>query len=317
MTKYGFTLFCEGFAPSDLVQQAIKAEEAGFDFLVISDHYHPWVPNQTHAGFAWNILGAVAQATEHIQLSTMVTCPIMRYHPAIVAQMAATVAVLSGGRFTLGLGAGERLNEHIVGRGWPSATTRHKMLKEAVEIIQMLWKGDYCSYDGKYYQVEDAKVFDLPAEPIPLFMAAGGQKAAALAAHLGAGFCNTEPNADIINTYLEEGGNADDTWSQIVLSWNEDEDAAKQTAFEQFRFSTGGWKVQAELPSPVNFEAAVKQVKPDDIAQSIPCGPEAQRHIKGIKGYTDLGFKHVAVVYPGQDLDGFLDFWKELRPQLP
>ena len=173
MTKYGFTLYCEGFAPNDLIEQAVKAEEAGFDFLVISDHYHPWLTSQSHAGFAWGILGAITQATKKIQLATMVTCPIMRYHPAIVAQMAATTAVLSGGRFTLGLGAGERLNEHIVGQGWPGATVRRKMFKEAVEIIQGLWKGGYFSYDGEYYKAEDARVFDLPAEPINMYMAAG------------------------------------------------------------------------------------------------------------------------------------------------
>ena len=317
MTTFGYTLFCEGYSPSDLIKQAIKAEEAGFDFLVISDHYHPWLTNHEHSAFAWSVLGALTQVTQKIELATMVTCPIMRYHPAIIAQMAATIGVMSGGRFTLGLGAGERLNEHIVGQGWPGVGIRHKMLREAVEIIQGLWKGGYYSYDGKYYKVEDARVFDLPKEPVPIFMAAGGPNAASIAAQCGVGLCNTEPNPDVMKAYKEQGGDAANTWSQIVLSWDENEDKAKQTAFDQFKFSAGGWKVQAELPNPVNFDAATKQVRPDDIAENIPCGPDVQKHVDGIKSFSDLGYDKIAVVYPGTDTDGFMKFWQDkLKPQL-
>ena len=164
--KYGYTLYCEGNAPRSLIEQATKAEDAGFDFLVISDHYHPWLNEQHHAGFAWSILGAVAQATSHIELATMVTCPIIRYHPVIVAQAAATVGVISEGRFTLGLGAGENLNEHVVGRDWPPVTVRHSMLNEAIDIIEGLWRGGYFAYEGEHYRVYDARVFDLPETPL-------------------------------------------------------------------------------------------------------------------------------------------------------
>lgn len=317
MTRYGYTLFCEGNSPRSLVQQAIMAEEAGFDFLVISDHYHPWLTTQSNAGFAWSILGAVAQATTKIQLATMVTCPIMRYHPAIIAQAAATVGVLSNGRFVLGLGSGERLNEHIVGQGWPSIRIRHKMLTEAIEIMQLLWKGGYQSYDGVYFQLDDARVFDLPEKPIEAFVAAGGERAARLAAHTLDGVCETEPNADIINQFIEAGGDKAKTWGQVVLSWDKDEASAQQTAFDQFRFAAGGWKVQAELPNPINFDAATKNVRPTDLTESIPCGPDPGQHASAIDKFIKSGVRNLAVAYPGTDHEGFMEFWRQqLAPDL-
>jgi G6PDH family F420-dependent oxidoreductase len=316
MTKYGYTLFCEGNAPRDLVQQAVLAEQAGFDFLVISDHYHPWLTSQEHSGFAWSILGAVAQATDKIELATMVTCPIMRYHPAIIAQAAATVGILSNGRFTLGLGSGERLNEHIVGRGWPSATMRHAMLTEALAIIQELHRGGYRSYSGDYFTLDDARVFDLPDGGIQIFVAAGGKKAAALAAKSD-GVCVTEPDADIMKAYTAAGGDVKGTWGQVVLSWNASKDAAMQTAYDQFRFSAGGWKVQAELPNPINFDAATRNVRPEDLTDAIACGPEVSVHVKAINKFKKAGIQHLAVAYPGDDVGGFMEFWKKkLQPAL-
>lgn len=315
MTKFGYTLYCEGFAPKELVRQAVLAEEAGFDFLVISDHYHPWLTSQSHAGFAWSILGAVAQATERIQLATMVTCPIMRYHPAIIAQAAATISVLSDGRFTLGLGSGERLNEHVVGSGWPSVTVRHRALREAIEIIKLLWSGGYQSFEGKYFSLSDARIFDLPSEPLRFFVGAGGVRAAALAAALGGGLCVTEPKERIVEVFKENGGEG--VWGQIVLSWDKDEKAGLETAMEQFRFSAGGWKVQSELPNPVNFDQATKTVRPEDLAATVPAGPDAKKHLEGIQSFLDVGVENLAVVYPGNKPEKFMDFWREsLRPKL-
>ena len=317
MATFGYTLFCEGSSPHSLVEQAVAAEKAGFDFLVISDHYHPWLPSQTHAGFAWSILGAVAQATSTIKLATMVTCPIMRYHPAIVAQMAATMGVLSQGRFTLGLGAGERLNEHITGQGWPAVSQRHEMLREAVEIIQSLWQGGYVSYQGAYYTVEDAQVFDLPSEPLQLFIAAGGPRAARLAAEAGGGVCMTEPKVDIVEAFKSAGGDGEQVWGQIVLSWDASEEAGLKTAHDQFRFAAGGWKVQSELPNPINFDAATKNVRPEDLAASIPTGPDPTKHKQGIDGFLEVGTQYLAVAYPGTDYQGFMKFWQnELHPVL-
>lgn len=317
MTKFGYTLFCESNDPKDLVRQAVLAEEAGFDFLVISDHFHPWLPEHHHSGFAWSILGAVAQATSKIKLATMVTRPIVRYHPALIAQAAATVAVLSEGRFTLGLGAGERLNEHVVGKGWPPVHVRHQMLREAIEIIRLLWQGDYVSYQGKHFTLEDAKLFDLPKQPIDMFVAAGGPNAARLAGEMSAGLCATEPKAALIDDFAAAGGDKAATWSQIVLSWATTEKQGLQLAHDQFRFGATGWKVQAELPNPVNFAAATKTVRPEDLAGSIPAGADPTRHQAGIGQYQIAGFEHIAVAYPGPDKEGFMQFWQhELAPIL-
>lgn len=318
MVHYGFTLYCEGFDPRDLVTQAVAAEKAGFDFVVISDHFHPWLPEQAHAAFAWSVLGAVAQATTKIQLATMVTCPIMRYHPAIIAQAAATIGVLSEGRFTLGLGTGERLNEHVVGEGWPSAHIRRERMREAIEIIRRLWTGKYVSYQGKYFQLDDAKIFDLPHEPLKLFLAAGGPESAALAAELADGMCNTEPKEEVFKVYLEKGGDKDSLWAQTTAAYASTKEEGLQIAYDSFRFSGTGWKVQAELPNPVNFAAATSNVKPQDLDGSIPAGNDPEPYLKQIKEFLNVGVSHMAIVYPGQDLPGFLKFWQEkLRPALP
>ena len=315
MTKFGYTLYCEGNAPKSLIDQAIMAEAAGFDFLVISDHYHPWLTNQEHAAFAWSILGAVAQATSKIKLATMVTAPIIRYHPAIVAQMAATTAVISDNRFTLGLGSGERLNEHVVGKGWPAVTERHEMLAEAVDIIRELWQGGYVNHSGTHYKVEDARVFDLPDEPIDIFIAAGGKRAARLAAEKGDGLCTTDADEELINTYLKAGGNQKNIWAQTVLGWGKTKEIGAQNIYDQFRFSVGGWKVQAELPNPINFDASAQSIEVKDMESGA--GPDPQIHLKSIQKFLDLGVTNMALAYPGQDHEGFINFWKSsLEPEL-
>lgn len=314
---YGYSLMCEGTPPKDLVRQAVMAEEAGFDFVTISDHIHPWLTSQEHSGYAWSILGAVAQATSRVLLTPMVTCPIVRYHPVIVAQMAATMAILSDDRFVLGLGSGERLNEHVVGRGWPAVDVRHEMLAEAIEIIKRLWQGGYVTHRGRYLSAEDARVFDLPDRPIPFYVAAGGTRAATLAAEAGGGLCNTEPKPGPVEAFTQGGGDPADTWAQVVCSWDATVEGGLATAHESFRFAAGGWKVQAELPNPVNFDAATKNVRPEDLAESVPAGPDPQRHRQGIQQFRDAGYNHVAIAYPGEDVEGFLRFWgTELRPQL-
>ncbi|MCU1379392.1 MAG: hypothetical protein JWN29_2375 [Acidimicrobiales bacterium] len=316
MTAYGYTLFCEGNDPRDLVRAGIEAEAAGFEDLVISDHFHPWLPEQSHSAFAWAILGAVAHATDRARLATMVTCPTVRYHPAIVAQMAATIGVLSDGRFTLGLGAGERLNEHVVGEGWPPVDVRHEMLEEAIEVIRALWQGDYTSHHGPYFIVEDARIFDLPPQQIDMFVAASGPAAAEVAVTAG-GLCCTDPLGQLVEAFTGAGGDRTKTWSQIPLSWHEDEEHAVKLARARFRFGMPGWKVMSELPNPVNFDAATQFVRDEDIAERIPCGPDPERHAGGIRQYLDAGFEHVAVAYLGDDVPGFLNFWqKELRPRL-
>lgn len=314
--RYGYTLYCEGNAPRSLIEQAVMAEEAGFDFLVISDHFHPWLNEQEHAGFAWSILGAVAHATRNIKLATMVTCPIIRYHPAIVAQAAATMAVISEGRFTLGLGAGENLNEHVVGRDWPPVAVRHAMLNEAIDIIQGLWRGGYFEYRGEYYKVYDARVFDLPEDPIEMFVGASGARSAELALRSG-GICVTSPEKETVTRFLNSGGDAERVWGQIVNAWAPTKEAGLDEAYHNFRFSVGGWKVQSELPNPVNFTAATANVKPDDLESTIPAGPDVKRHVDGVREYQDAGVVNLALAYPGEDFGAFFRFWREeLRPAL-
>lgn len=201
--QIGYKLATEAFAPTQIVQQAVLAEQAGFDFVEMSDHYHPWLESQGHSGYTWSMLGAMAARTERIGLVTGVTCPSFRYHPAIVAQAAATVALLSDGRFTLGVGAGERLNEHVVGGGWPSVSRRHQIFREALEIIRLLWRGGYQSYDGRFLQLEDAQVFDLPDTPPVMAVAISGPKSLAIACELGDGLFATEPKGALVQTFRE------------------------------------------------------------------------------------------------------------------
>jgi G6PDH family F420-dependent oxidoreductase len=316
MTSFGYTLMSEEHGPKELVAIARRAEELGFEFLVQSDHYHPWVPEQQHSPYAWTVLGAVAAVTERIELATLVTCPIIRYHPAIVAQKAATLGVLSDGRFTLGLGAGERLNEHVVGRGWPPVDVRHEMLAEAVHVIRLLWEGGYHSFRGQHVTVEDARVFDLPDRPVPIGLAASGDASIALAAEHGDALIATEPDAELVDGYRRAGGTGQ-AWGQIPVCWGSDPDTALETAHRQFRWSALGWKVQAELPNPVNFDAAASSVRPEDLQQSIPTGPDPQPYVDAVKQWADAGFDRIAFVQVGDDQDGFLRFWDgELRAAL-
>ena len=316
MTRYGYKLSAEGFGPQELVRQARLAEASGFDFLDLSDHYHPWLESQGHSPFAWTVLGAIAASTDAIGLATGVTCPTVRYHPAIIAQAAATVALISEGRFTLGLGSGERLNEHVVGQGFPAVAERQAMLREAIEIIRLLWQGGYQSYRGEYLDLEDARVFDLPDELPVIAVAAGGTDAAELAAELGDGLFGVEPKPELLEAYRRAGGSGP-TYGEVGLAWAQTEDAAVKAAFETSRWSLTGWKVMSELPNPTNFEAASQVVKPEDVAAAMPCGPDASKHLEAIREYEQVGYDHVVLANNGPDPDGFMEFFaNELKPEL-
>ncbi|MFD1813627.1 TIGR03557 family F420-dependent LLM class oxidoreductase [Rhodococcus gannanensis] len=314
--RIGYKLFAEGYSPTELVRQARLAEDVGFDFVEVSDHYHPWLDSHGHSGFAWSVLAAIAATTDRLLLATGVTCPFLRYHPAIVAQAAATTALLSDGRFTLGLGTGERLNEHVVGRGWPSVDVRREMLRESIDIMRLLWSGGYHSYRGTHLQLEDARVFDLPESPPPIVVAAGGGAAAQLAAEYGSGLFATEPSADLVDDYTRAGGNGP-RYAEVSLSWAPTEQAAAESAHTMFRFGALGWPVQAELPSISGFESASRYVTVDDIRSSFGCGPDVDAHLDAIRPYKDAGFDHLALTNAGPDPDGFLDFYRdELGPAL-
>jgi G6PDH family F420-dependent oxidoreductase len=316
MTQYGYSLMCELHHPNDLLAQAARAEQAGFDFLTISDHYHPWLYSHEHSPYAWSVLGALAAQTEKVDLVSLVTCPTIRYHPAVVAQKAATIAAMSGGRFHLGLGGGENLNEHVVGRPWPPAHVRHEMLEEAIEVMRMLWSGGYHSYTGRHFTVYDARIFTLPDDPPPIHVAAGGPAAVSLAARVGDGLVATQPSAELVGRFRDETAEERPRYGQLAMAIDDDEGRARRVAHERFRFSAPGWKVMAELPNPVNFEAATATVSEEDTAGLVSCGPDPDVHIEAIREWTDAGFDHVAIVSVG-DTDRFFEAWEqELRPRL-
>ncbi len=308
--KIGYKLAAEIYSPQEIVRQTVRAEEVGFDFVEVSDHFHPWFDSQGHSGFVWSMLAAAAARTESIELATGVTCPFIRYHPAIIAQAAATTALLSEGRFTLGVGAGEQLSEHIVGHGWPAVGVRHEMFRESLEIIRLLWSGGYHSYEGKHLTLEDARVFDLPETPPRIAVAIGGPSSARLAAELGDGIFTTEPRPDLTNAYAEAGGNGP-KYGEVPLSWAPNEDDAVSSAHEKFRFGLMGWKVLAELPNPVNFEAATSFVTEEDVAGTFACGPDVEQHLTVAQQFVDAGFDHLALINAGPDPDGFFDFFAD------
>ncbi len=308
--QIGFKLFAENFGPRELVRQAVEAERAGFDFVEISDHFHPWLEGHGHSPFAWSVLASIAERTDELELVTGVTCPSIRYHPAIVAQAAATTALLSDGRFTLGVGAGERLNEHVVGKGWPEVGDRHRLFREALEVIRLLWQGGYRSYRGEFFEVEDARVFDLPDEPPAIAVAAGGSQAARIAAELGDGLFATDPDPGLVSTFTEAGGNGP-RYCEVPLAWAPDAHAAAAAAHEVFRFGLLDWKVMAELPNPANFESAASHIGPDEVAETFACGPDVERHLEVARDFVEAGFDHLALINAGPDVDGFFRFYSD------
>jgi G6PDH family F420-dependent oxidoreductase len=306
--RIGYKLATEGFAPKELIRQAVRAEQAGFDFVEMSDHYHPWVEAQGHSAFTWSLLSAIAVKTERIGLVTGVTCPSMRYHPAIVAQAAATLAIISDGRFTLGVGAGERLNEHITGEGFPARRERHARFREALEIIRLLWQGGYRSYDGKYLRLEDARVFDLPEKLPVIAVAASGPESAQIAADLGDGLFAVEPDTALVQAWTALGGRGP-AYGEVPLAWAPDEDSAVRAVLEKNSFVLAGWKVMAELPNPVNFEAVTALVSAGQVRGQFACGPDPKRHLELARRFAEAGFDHLVLMNAGPDPDGFLDFF--------
>ncbi|MDX6368279.1 MAG: hypothetical protein QOK30_3355 [Nocardioidaceae bacterium] len=307
--SFGYTLMTEQSSPKKLVTYAARAEEAGFDFEVMSDHYFPWLDEMGHAGYAWAMLGAVSQVTTSVELMTYVTCPLMRYHPAVVAQKAATIGVLSDGRFTLGLGAGENLNEHVVGQGWPPANVRHEMMEEAVGIIHSLLAGGYVNHAGKHYRVDSAKLWDLPESKVPLALAVSGPQSIDVLAPFADALVAVEPKPDLIERWTKVNPAADRAIGQIPISWHADRDVAVERAHSLFRWFGGGWKVNAELPGTAGFDSASQFVRPEDVADAIPCGPDVEPILDAVGEFVEAGFTDVAIVQVGdQGQQDFLDF---------
>jgi len=311
-TRFGYTLMTEQSDPKSLVRQAVAAEETGFDFEVSSDHYFPWLSAQGQAPYAWTVLGAVAHATERVGLYTYVTCPILRYHPAVVAQKAATLQLLADGRFTLGLGAGENLNEHVVGRGWPSVDKRHDMLVEAIEVIRALFTGEMVTYDGEHYRVDSARLWSLPDEPPEIGVAVAGDVAITSLAPLADHLIATEPDDSLVPAWNDTDGAPQipargRAIGQIPICWDPDKDTAIRRAHEQFRWFAGGWAVNSDLPTTHGFAGATKYVRPEDVAETIPCGPDLDEIVEKVRPFWQAGFTDVALVQVGGDsCDRFL-----------
>ncbi|MGY1718065.1 MULTISPECIES: TIGR03557 family F420-dependent LLM class oxidoreductase [unclassified Blastococcus] len=300
--QLGYTMMTEQAGPKDLVGHVVGAEEVGFDFAVSSDHYFPWLDEMGHSPNAWVTLGAAAQATSRIPLMTYVTCPSFRYHPVVVAQQAATLQILSGGRFTLGLGAGENLNEHVVGAGWPPADVRHEMIMEALQIIRDLFDGEgYTNFRGEHFDVESAKLWDLPEKRVPIGFAAGGKQAATIAGELADVLVATDPLSELVEAFEAAGGAGKPKIAQMPISYGTDKAAAVTRAHSLFRWFGLGWKVNSELPGPSAFDAATSFVREEDVEGSIPCGDDVGAVIEAAKEYADAGFTHLALVQIGGD----------------
>jgi G6PDH family F420-dependent oxidoreductase len=309
--QLGYTMMTEQAGPKDLVAHVVGAEAAGFDFAVCSDHFFPWLDEMAHAPHAWTVLGAAAQATDRIPLMTYVTCPSFRYHPVVVAQKAATLQLLSDGRFTLGLGAGENLNEHVVGGGWPPADVRHEMLAEALHIIRDLFDGGYVNFRGDHFDVESAKLWDLAEQRVQIGVAVSGTQSCEIAGKLADAMIAVEPKPELGEQFDAAGGAGKPRIGQMPISFGADRDAAVGRAHSLFRWFGFGWKVNAELPGPTAFDAAAQFVTPEDVAGSIPCGDDIDAVLEAAKVYADAGFTQLALVQIGGDQQRPFLEWSE------
>ena len=316
MTAIGYALSSEEHGPRDLVANARAAEEAGFSFALISDHFHPWIERHPHSPFVWGVLGAIAQATDKLVVGTGVTCPTFRTHPAIIAHAAATAADLMPGRFFLGVGTGENLNEHILGQAWPEWEVRAEMLEEAVEIIRELWRGKVTSHRGRHYTVQNAKLYTLPEG------AAADPRGGRWRAHGRGGRPDRRrPHRDRSGQEaaqrLSRAGGEGPRFGQVTLCWGASERAARKTAHEWWPTAALHGEVTQELPNPAQFTDLVKSVTEDQVAEAITCGPDPEAHLEKIQAYIDAGYDHVYLHQVGPDQDGFLEFArKELLPRL-
>jgi G6PDH family F420-dependent oxidoreductase len=314
MTTFGYFLSSEEHAPGALVEQAALAERAGFETLWISDHFHPWLDVQGESGFVWSVIGAVSQACE-LPITTAVTCPTVRVHPAIIAQAAATAQILAKGRFRLGLGSGEALNEHILGDRWPSADTRLEMLEEAVEVIRKLWEGGQVTHRGRHYTVDTARLYSLPETTPPIYISGFGPKATELAGRIGDGYMSVQPDAHSIAAFRKGGGAGKPTQAGLKVCWGPDEQAAKQLLYRLWPNEGIPGQAAQLLPLPAHFSELAELVSPDDLPHA--CGPDPGVHVKAIKAYVDAGFDEIHIAQVGPDQKAFFDFYqREVLPRL-
>jgi G6PDH family F420-dependent oxidoreductase len=315
--RFGYALSTEEHRPADLARNAALAEEAGFTFAMASDHYHPWVDAQGHAPFVWTVLGAIARETSTIEVGTGVTCPMIRIHPAIIAQAAATTADLFDGRFMLGIGTGENLNEHILGDHWPAYAERREMLIESIAIMRGLWGGELFSHRGDHYIVENARIYTLPDEPIRIMVAASGPESGEAAGTHGDGLILTGPQDEVIEAFRAAGGDAKPVYGQVTLCWASSKDAATKTLHEIWPNAGVPGELSQELPLPAHFEQASSLVTPEALAKQIPVGPDPEPIVDAVRAFVEAGVENVYLHQVGPDQEGFFAFWRdELSPAL-
>jgi coenzyme F420-dependent glucose-6-phosphate dehydrogenase len=316
MPDIGYALSSEEHSAPDLVRYARRAEQAGFTFALISDHYHPWTDRQGHSPLVWGVLGGIAEATERLRVGTGVTCPLVRTPPAIVAQAAATIGEMMPGRFFLGVGTGEKLNEHITGQPWPPVSVRLDMLEEAVALMRRLMSGELVTHRGQYFTVDNARVFCDPDTAPPILIAADGEQAAVLAGREGDGIIATAPELDVLEAFDRAGGQGKPHIGQVMVCWAASDDEAKKVAHEWWPNAALPGQLGQELPLPAHFEQAVSLLDPDDVAGQVVCGPNVDRHVAAINEFLDAGFEHVYVHQVGPHQDGFFDFYeREVIPR--
>ncbi len=316
MTTYGFTLSSEEHPPAELVDLARRAEAVGFDFLTVSDHFHPWVEAQGHSPFVWSMLGAIAAVTDQVRVGVGVTCPIMRIHPAIVAHAAATSSLLLEGRFFLGVGTGEALNEHVLGQRWPVPEIRREMLGEAIDVMRALWTGETVDHHGRHFTVENARLFDPPEQPVPVVVSAFGTAAAAEFAEIADGYWGTSPDAELLTTYADAGGSGPRV-GQVTLCWATDTESARRTVHERWPNSGLPGQLAQDLPTWTHFEQATSVLSIDQTTEHVPCGNDVEAVLEQVSTYVDAGYDHLHFHQIGDDQRGFLDFWvDELGPAL-
>jgi coenzyme F420-dependent glucose-6-phosphate dehydrogenase len=315
--EFGYNLSSEEHSPNDLVKNAMRAEEIGFEFALISDHYHPWLDRQGHSPFVWSLIGGIAHTTQRLRLGTGVTCPIMRIHPAIIAQAAATAAAMMPGRFFFGIGSGENLNEHILGDPWPPAPVRLEMLEEAVEIIRELWKGEEYSHYGVYFFVEDARIYTLPEELPPIYMASSAETSAELAGRISDGVISTAPDEKVMKNFEEGGGQGKPRYGKVNVCWAPTVEEGENIVFEEWRNTGIKGELTQELRTPGLMEQAASMVTKEEATKHIACGPDPEKHIEQIRKYAEAGFDHIYLHQIGPNQEGFFQFYeKEIFPRL-
>ncbi len=315
--RFGYALSSEEHRPADLVRNAATAEESGFAFAMISDHYHPWVDAQGHSPFVWTVLGGIARETSRLEVGTGVTCPMIRIHPAIIAQAAATTADLFEGRFSLGVGTGENLNEHILGDHWPPYAERREMLIESIDIMRGLWRGKLFSHRGEQYVVENARIYTLPAEPPRIMVAASGPESATAAGEVGDGLVVTAPQKEVIDAFRSAGGADKPIYGQVTGCWAASEDEGARTLHRVWPNAGITGDLSQELPLPMHFEQASSNVTPEMLAEKLPVGPSPDKWIESVRAMVDAGVDHVYFHQVGPDQAGFFDFYRrELEPEL-